>query len=309
LTFTNIKFCQIEHQALNMDRLTRTRSFILTQCVILALIVSVNGFVPRSSVRPSSLSSTETTSKPSITLRFLRNSDRAHYERSLEEMMDNDWRVFRAKLVAQEQQMKVAAAAATPTQAGANSSKGGSTKPHLEHRSREKMTKQGQLGDLFVGAITSIFNNNSNNNSSNNNNNHANNDDSRNENKRMISAPIKFPVGRSSRYDRSIFEGDTIAGIVPAGSSSVHHPSFSVHDPFCSPDELPILIPSTSSVTINKHRWAHPISHIETGCVLIANEKLGGVFHQTIVLIIEHHEHAGTLGVVINRYVSHYTMI
>ena len=32
-----------------------------------------------------------------------KNSDRAHIERNLEDMMDNDWRVFRAKLVAQEQ--------------------------------------------------------------------------------------------------------------------------------------------------------------------------------------------------------------
>jgi putative transcriptional regulator len=278
-----------------MDRLTRICPCMIIKCVILALIVSTNGFVLRSSVRPSSLSS----AKPSITLRFLRNSDRAHYERSLEQMMDNDWRVFRAKLVAQEQQMK--AAAGSPSQAGANS-KGVSIKPHLEHLLRDKMTKQGQLGHLFAGANTGTRN-------SNNNNHHAIYDDSRNENNRMISAPIKFPVGRSSRCDRSIFEGDTIAGIVPAGSSTVNHPSFSVHDPFCSPDELPILFPSTSSVTINKHRWAHLISHIETGCVLIANEKLGGVFHQTIVLIIEHHEHTGTLGVVINRYVSHSTMI
>jgi putative transcriptional regulator len=53
--------------------------------------------------------------------------------------------------------------------------------------------------------------------------------------------------------------------------------------------------------SINKHRWAHDIAHIEPGCVLIANEKLNGVFHQTVVLIVDHHEKTGTTGVVINR--------
>jgi putative transcriptional regulator len=71
-------------------------------------------------------------------------------------------------------------------------------------------------------------------------------------------------------------------------------------DPFVSAAELPIHI--KPSLTINKHRWAHAIEHIEPGCILIANEKLGGVFHQTIVLVVDHHEKSGTTGVVINRY-------
>jgi len=34
---------------------------------------------------------------------------------------------------------------------------------------------------------------------------------------------------------------------------------------------------------------------------LIANERLGGIFHQTVVLIVQHCENEGTFGVVINR--------
>jgi len=35
--------------------------------------------------------------------------------------------------------------------------------------------------------------------------------------------------------------------------------------------------------------------------VLVANEKLGGVFHQTVVLVIEHNDVTGSTGIVINR--------
>jgi putative transcriptional regulator len=68
-----------------------------------------------------------------------------------------------------------------------------------------------------------------------------------------------------------------------------------------SADELPIHLKPKSMTAVSKHRWAHAIEHIEPGCILIANEKLGGVFHQTIVLIVDHHEKTGTTGVVINR--------
>lgn len=74
----------------------------------------------------------------------------------------------------------------------------------------------------------------------------------------------------------------------------------SYEDPFVSPAELPLFIQETK---INKHRWAHEIPHVEPGCVLIANEKLGGVFHQTVVLIVQHCERSGSIGMVINRFV------
>ena len=97
--------------------------------------------------------------------------------------------------------------------------------------------------------------------------------------------------------DANIYRGDSVGRGVPLGTDFVYQ------DPFVSADELPIHIKPKKYAPVNKHRWAHPIEHIEPGCVLIANEKLGGVFHQTVVLIVDHHEKTGTTGVVINRYV------
>ena len=101
-------------------------------------------------------------------------------------------------------------------------------------------------------------------------------------------------LAKSEAKDRSIFDGHNIGGATPESISPG-----ACEDPFVSEAELPVLL--KPRVKIDKHRWAHPLSHIEPGCVLIANEKLGGVFHQTIVLIIEHNEGAGSTGIVINR--------
>mmetsp|Transcript_8709 Transcript_8709/g.18849 ORF Transcript_8709/g.18849 Transcript_8709/m.18849 type:complete len:396 (-) Transcript_8709:317-1504(-) len=143
--------------------------------------------------------------------------------------------------------------------------------------SDEKLQRQGQIGDLFAGALTSIF-------------------------------KSKQPPEPSS--ETSIFAGDLVGGahyIAKANQEKSFSSSSDAaskegmpifDDPFVSEAELPLLIPKT---TIDKHRWAHEIPYIEPGAVLIANEKLGGVFHQTVVLIIEHYESTGTFGVVINR--------
>ncbi|KDP45635.1 hypothetical protein JCGZ_17242 [Jatropha curcas] len=53
-------------------------------------------------------------------------------------------------------------------------------------------------------------------------------------------------------------------------------------------------------------KWAHPISVPETGCVLVATEKLDGVrtFDRTVVLLLRsgtRHPQEGPFGVVINR--------
>lgn len=53
-------------------------------------------------------------------------------------------------------------------------------------------------------------------------------------------------------------------------------------------------------------KWAHPIPMPETGCVLVATEKLDGVrtFERTVVLLLRsgsRHPHEGPFGVVINR--------
>jgi hypothetical protein len=74
-----------------------------------------------------------------------KNSDRAHLEKNLEDLMDNDWRVFRARLVAQE----------------AAESKEDSKNPSLKttptNHDDEKLAKQGQLGEVLVRAISNIF--------------------------------------------------------------------------------------------------------------------------------------------------------
>jgi len=168
-----------------------------------------------------------------------KNSDRAHLEKNLEDLMDNDWRVFRARLVAQE-----------TAEAKEVTKKPTASTDHDD----DKPAKLEQLGNLFAGAISSIFS--------------------------------------KDTKDEDIFDGRSIGGAdLPDGIIS--------QDPFVSVAEIPMLM--KPKVAIDKTRWAHPIPHIEPGCILVANEKLGGVFHQTVVLIIEHNEANGSTGIVINR--------
>jgi len=94
--------------------------------------------------------------------------------------------------------------------------------------------------------------------------------------------------------EMSIFEGNSIGG-ADLDSRILAN----CEDPFVSKDEIPVLLQPKAHV--DKHRWAHALTHIEPGCVLIANEKLGGTFHQTVVLIIEHNDVKGSTGIVINR--------
>lgn len=214
----------------------------------------------------SSSTAAPITRKTLVSVQYHKNSDRAHIERTLEEMMDNDWRVFRAKLVAQEK-VEIAEYQGR-NQTSASSSSSSSSAAKSETHNDEKLTKQGQLSELFAGAISSIFQKKFNSNSNNSNNN-----------------------SKQDTEKKSIFDGDSIGGVIAANVQS--------EDPFVSEAELPLLL--QSKIKIDKHRWAHEIPHVERGCVLIANEKLGGVFHQTVVLVIQHSEKAGTIGVVINR--------
>lgn len=187
-----------------------------------------------------------------------KNSERAHIERNLEEMMGNDWRLFRANLVAKEQ--------AETSQRRKNDPP--APESGSKEYSDEKLAHQGQLGELFAGAISSIFQ------------------------KRNSSR-----VSGGRRHTSDIFDGDSIGGLTDDDKSMID-------DPFVSEAELPLLM--KSKVKINKHRWAHEIPHVEPGCVLLANEKLGGVFHQTVVLIVQHDEKTGSIGIVINRYVQRF---
>jgi len=195
-----------------------------------------------------------------------KNSDRARTERILEESMGDDWRLFRAKLVAQEKAAisteKTRAQRLSSADAHSHDSSPSSSKASSSTH-EDELEKQGQLGDLFGAAISSIFK----------------------------SGTQKETTKES---DENIYRGDSIGRGVPESE-------LMYQDPFVSADELPIHIKPKMYAPVNKHRWAHNIDHIEPGCVLIANEKLGGVFHQTVVMVVDHHEKTGTTGVVINR--------
>jgi len=195
-----------------------------------------------------------------------KNSDRARTERILEESMGDDWRLFRAKLVAQEKAAisteKTKAQRLSSVDAHSHDSSPSSSKKSSSTQ-EDELEKQGQLGDLFGAAISSIFK----------------------------SGSHKETPKES---DENIYRGDSIGRGVPESE-------LMYQDPFVSAGELPIHIKPKMYAPVNKHRWAHNIDHIEPGCVLIANEKLGGVFHQTVVMVVDHHEKTGTTGVVINR--------
>jgi len=173
-----------------------------------------------------------------------KNSGRARVEKNLEDMMDNDWRFFRARLVAQENAEKQEAKA----------NKAYNTYEATPTETDEKKARQEKIGNIFAGLFNS----------------------------------------QEKKRPKSIFNGDGVGG---ATSRSMIPDS--CEDPFLSFGEIPVLL--KPKVTLDKLRWAHPIEHIESGCVLIANEKLGGVFHQTVILIIDHNEVSGSTGIVINR--------
>lgn len=178
-------------------------------------------------------------------LSMVKRSDRAFIDKNLEDAMNNDWRVFRASLVAKEQ-AESKRRANTPNGKKENAVKDA------------KLAKQGDLGDMFADAISSIFSNKE----------------------------------RDGDFRGDIFDGDTVGGVALPEV-------LKCEDPFLSRAELPMLM--NSKISIDKHRWAHTISYLEPGCVLVANEKLGGVFHQTVVLIIDHCESQGSTGIIINR--------
>lgn len=233
--------------------------------VAFAILSSAMGFVPPK---------TETRIHGSTALQ-IKNSDRARTERLLEESMGDDWRLFRAKLVAREKASKPSETNnienQTPTPPSSHSTDSenedpqasSSSTPPSSSKQHDELEKQGQLGELFGAAISSIFK----------------------------SGNQKESTKSSNE---NIYRGDSIGRGIPQSE-------LTSQDPFLSADELPIHIKPKKYTPVDKHRWAHEIDHIEPGCVLIANEKLGGVFCQTVVLVVDHHEKTGTTGVVINR--------
>eukprot|EP00538_Stauroneis_constricta_P004732 CAMPEP_0119570756 /NCGR_PEP_ID=MMETSP1352-20130426/43773_1 /TAXON_ID=265584 /ORGANISM="Stauroneis constricta, Strain CCMP1120" /LENGTH=458 /DNA_ID=CAMNT_0007620429 /DNA_START=537 /DNA_END=1913 /DNA_ORIENTATION=- len=275
------------------------------------------------SPRTRSTDAQRISSSSSTALWMSKNTDRARMERLLEDSMGNDWRLFRAKLVAQEQaelslqqelknkkQKREDAVAAKEERATVAAPTAAAKRQRTAETPDEELAKNGQLGDLFGAAISTIFQKNSDKKKANDGD--SDHDSAIKQSKMHSQTPFPTRKGFLPQVRRArnaadnkiissrsnIFDGTSIGGIqLNAGDGD----SLTVNDPFMSADELPIHVDVVPSIQINKHRWAHPIGHIEPGSVLLANEKLGGVFHQTVVLIVDHHESKGTTGIIINR--------
>jgi hypothetical protein len=310
-----------------------------------------------------------------------KDPERAHIEHSLEQAMDNDWRLFRAKLVAGEMAAGFAPSSSssrntfshfqnTPAKNGAppmprrsvfysgsarhqeivqqaqlrskhlnqQASQLGGTR-NTNHANTNNSNHSGPaIGDLLGAAINSIFKSSS---ASSSNHqpeqqqdeelqNHHHNNLAFGQPDPATQLPSAFrrkhrdtdDISVDEEDGSSIFDGHSVGGASRSSSSDYSSNSYSrtslsssyldanaiethdllYQDPFCTEAELPLLL-KPKTPFIDKHRWAHALAHIEPGCVLLANEKLGGVFHQTVVLIVEHDDTAGTFGVIINRYV------
>lgn len=239
--------------------------------ILLNNAIDVAAFVPH-------LQNNPTTFSQSTSLN-MNNSHRARVEKNLEDMMGNDWRIFRAQLVAQE----VAEDDYVKNSDHTQNSKALEAFGKPVDVTDEKQARQEKFGNIFAA----IFNGNAK-------------EEARVSTTRTMKnhSPSHESFQKAKRsIKRSIFDGLHVGGATP--DSMIPD---TCEDPFVSEAEIPVLL--KPRVQVDKHRWAHSLSHIEPGCVLIANEKLGGVFHQTVVLIIEHNEGTGSTGIVINRPLS-----
>merc|ERR1719203_8806 len=189
-----------------------------------------------------------------------KDGDRARVERVLEDMMGDDWRVFRAKLVAQERENEALCSAS------------------LAFENEKKNHAGGGIGHFVAGAISSIFS------------------PLFQDKRTYVSTMDENDHHNHEGFEFDMFTGENIERHLSSEYLK------SLNDPFATEDEIVAINPSLShAVQFDTHRWAHPLTHIEPGCVLVANETLGGVFHQTVVLIIDHHDSTGSTGICINR--------
>lgn len=163
-----------------------------------------------------------------------KNLDRAHTELEFEHAMGDDWRLFRAKLIAQERsQPKPRRLFSTV---------------RLKNlvKSWVSLLKQKRTGGLLARA------------------------------RALIRAPTDYQ--NQSNIKKLLDQ-----------------------DPFVSAGELPIFI--KDSPKVDSRRWAHPLSHIEPGCVLLANERVrpSNPFYKTAILVLQHDAETGTVGVILNK--------
>lgn len=230
------------------------------------IIVLLAGGTPATAFAPQPAKIAKKTSQQKRSLTYLHESkdnDRARMEKSWEHMMGTDWREFRAKLVAQEQSDMVV----------------GNKKAETSTSSK----KEEKIGNFISGAISSIFSKG------------ESSKEKEREDTTVSPTVVKEDLQSSSPSD--IFDGVDVGGATKFSKIEISSPC---DDPFMDEEECHIVY-DEPQVQIDSHRWAHPLYHVEPGCILIANEKLGGVFHQTVVLIIDHNENNGSTGMVINR--------
>mmetsp|Transcript_17534 Transcript_17534/g.26394 ORF Transcript_17534/g.26394 Transcript_17534/m.26394 type:complete len:405 (+) Transcript_17534:250-1464(+) len=227
--------------------------------LILASISPATAFAPQ----PTKIAKALSRRSPTY-LHESKDNDRARMEKSWEHMMGSDWREFRAKLVAQEQDMV------------------GDKKNSATKQASSSSKKEEKIGNFISGAISSIF---------------SKGESSKEKEREETVSPtaVKEEYNDSSPID--IFDGVDVGGATKFSKIQINSPC---DDPFMDEEECHIVY-DEPHVQIDSHRWAHPLYHVEPGCILIANEKLGGVFHQTVVLIIDHNENTGSTGMVINR--------
>lgn len=224
-------------------------------------------------------------SSPSSSFLYMskKSSDRAHIERNLEDMMDNNWREFRAKLVAQEQ---VAANMRheVSQQLYSSTIPTTTTPSHLRHHQQSAQSNHMVMTEpnMYYHHAHDVINQNRSPY-------HPNPYDPYQQPFQSSSLMKDMPPNQSVN-DLFVGSINIYDGIRISGNS------LQCSDPFVSEDELPIMM--CKPLSINKHRWAHAIPpEPEMGSVLISNT----MFHQTVVLIISHCPMKGSTGIVINR--------
>jgi len=103
--------------------------------------------------------------------------------------------------------------------------------------------------------------------------------------------------GDSTTNDWRQFRAKLVAQEQNEGASS--NTQIDPFDPLNNAHDEGSINVSPETPQLTAHRWAHPIDHLETGCVLIASENLGGIFYGKVLLVVDHSSE-GTTAIVVN---------
>jgi len=103
--------------------------------------------------------------------------------------------------------------------------------------------------------------------------------------------------GEAATNDWRLFRAKLVAQEQNEGASS--STQIDPFDPFINAHDEALVNASPETPQLTADRWAHPIDHLETGCVLIASENLGGIFYGKVLLVVDHSSE-GTTAIVVN---------